>query len=264
MSEHSPTIGFIGAGRITSIFLSALERRPDGIGQITVSDAAPDVLRRLVGRFPDLEAAEDNRAPARQDVIFVALHPPILRKALPGLASALAPSAVVVSLAPVVSLAELSRLLDGFGRLVRMIPNAASLLGEGFNPSVFGPGLGAQDRERLHGLFSAFGSCPEVAEEKLEAYAILTAMGPTYLWFQLELLRELGNSFGLTDEEARTGLAAMAHGATRLLLESGLPAAEVMDTIPVKPLGEEAPAIEEAYRRRLVPLHRKLTGRPGG
>ncbi len=53
----------------------------------------------------------------------------------------------------------------------------------------------------------------------------------------------------------------MAHGAIRLLLESGLPFAEVEDTVPVKPLADDAPAIANAYRTRLVPLYRKLTGK---
>ncbi len=168
-----------------------------------------------------------------------------------------------MSLAPVVTLAELSRLLGGFGRLVRMIPNAPSLVGDGFNPTTYSPAItGRRTGHLLAGIFSAFGRYPEVAEEKLEAYAVLTAMGPTYLWFQLEVLRSLATSFGLTAEEAETGLAAMAHGAIRLLLESGLPFAEVEDTVPVKPLADDAPAIANAYRSRLEPLYRKLTGKP--
>ena len=53
----------------------------------------------------------------------------------------------------------------------------------------------------------------------------------------------------------------MVHGSTRLLLESGLAFPEVEDTIPVKPLAEDAPGIVEAYRRRLAPLHQKLRGK---
>ena len=106
-----------------------------------------------------------------------------------------------MSLAPVVTMAELSRLLGGFGRLVRMIPNAPSLVGDGFNPAAYSPALEARDRALLAGIFSAFGRFPEVAEEKLEAYAVLTAMGPTYLWFQLEVLRSLATSFGLTERK---------------------------------------------------------------
>jgi len=261
MNAKAPSVGFVGGGRITTILLSALARNPAAAGRAVVSDPDQEVRRRIWARFPELAVGAENMEPARQDVVFLALHPPVLRKALPEIAGDLTSSAIVVSLAPVVTLAELSHLLGGFGRLVRMIPNAPSLVGDGFNPTAYGPTLAARDRALLAGIFSVFGRCPEVAEEKLEAYAVLTAMGPTYLWFQLEVLRSLAISFGLTAEETDSGLAAMAHGAIRLLLESGLPFAEVEDTVPVKPLADDAPAIANAYQTRLTPLYRKLTGK---
>ena len=255
------SIGFLGGGRVAGILLAGLARQTLGVGSVVVAEPAQAPREKLSARFPGILVGEDVLAAGRQEIVFVALHPPVLRKVLPTLAGALAPASTVISLAPVVSLAELSRLLGGHEKIARMIPNAPSMIGEGWNPTAFGPGVPEEDREALHGLFAWLGSAPEVPERKLEAYAVLTAMGPTYLWFQVEELLTLATSFGLGEEEARAGLAATLHGATRLLLESGLPAAEVEDTIPVKPLAEEADAIREAYRRRLVPLHAKLTGR---
>ena len=203
MNSKTPSIGFVGGGRITAILLSALDRNPGAVARVAVSDPDPEVRGRLLSRFPEMALGADNKEPARRDLVFLALHAPTLRKALPEIAGALTTSAIVVSLAPVVTLAELSRLLGGFGHVVRMIPNAPSLVGDGFNPTTYGPAITAQDRALLAGIFSAFGRYPEVAEEKLEAYAVLTAMGPTYLWFQLEVLRSLATSFGLTDRRGR-------------------------------------------------------------
>ncbi len=76
------------------------------------------------------------------------------------------------------------------------------LLQEGYNPVAFGPGITKDEKKALEKLFKALGDCPEVQEEKLEAYAIVTAMGPTYLWFQLYELLDLGKSFGMSDREA--------------------------------------------------------------
>ena len=84
------------------------------------------------------------------------------------------------------------------------------------------------------------GKCPEVEESKLEAYAMITAMGPTYMWFQWQELRSLAESFGMSSAEAATGVAEMVSGAANTLFGSGMPAEEVIDLIPVKPLGEEA------------------------
>jgi pyrroline-5-carboxylate reductase len=52
----------------------------------------------------------------------------------------------------------------------------------------------------------------------------------------------------------------MAEGAVKMLFGSGMPAEEVIDLIPVKPLGEDEAAIRASYRARLEPLYRKLKG----
>ena len=102
------------------------------------------------------------------------------------------------------------------------------------------------------------GECPEVVESKLEAYAIVTAMGPTYLWFQWQELQDLSESFGMTSAEAETGIAEMIAGAAKTLFGSGLAAEEVVDLIPVKPLGEEETIIRSMYKSKLTPLYEKL------
>lgn len=46
-------------------------------------------------------------------------------------------------------------------------------------------------------------------EDKLEAYAVITSMGPTYLWFQLHELYEIAKEFGMSDGEARNAISKM-------------------------------------------------------
>jgi len=86
-------------------------------------------------------------------------------------------------------------------------------------------------------------------------------MGPTYLWFQWQKLRELGESFGLTRSEVDGGLEAMITGSAKLLFQSGLSFEDVVDTIPVKPLADVSGQIEEIYSTRLTALYDKLKGR---
>jgi Pyrroline-5-carboxylate reductase len=84
-------------------------------------------------------------------------------------------------------------------------------------------------------------------------------MGPTYLWYQLYELADLGRSFGLPPEAVTTALAATVEGTSRTMSESGLSPAEVMDLVPVRPLAAIEPGVREAYATTLSGLHRKLT-----
>lgn len=156
------------------------------------------------------------------------------------------------------TLARLTGLLGGFARLARVIPNAPSVVNLGFNPAAFAPSLPVADKADITALLSPLGECPEVAEEKLEAYAILTAMGPTYLWFQLQVLREMAAGFGLSDTEIIPALKRMVCGGARTLLESGLSPAEVMDLIPVKPLADMEAQVTDLYRARLPALYQNI------
>jgi pyrroline-5-carboxylate reductase len=261
MNSHS--IGFIGGGRVARILLGGLERAGAFPATCVVSDLDAKVLETLRGRFPGIHTTgADNAEPARQEIVFGALHPPVLKEALPGVGKHLRPGAIFVSLAPVIRIPGLHGALRGFGRVARMIPNAASIVGSGFNPIAFAEGIDQEARKNLVDWLGALGECPEVPDEDLEAYAILTAMGPTYFWYQFAELVRLGIDLGLDEESTRHALERMLHGGVEAFFGSGLMADEVIDLIPVKPLEATEDGVREAYRTRLRALHDKLTQRP--
>lgn len=255
------SIGFIGGGRVARIILSGLERKKKWPGKVIVSDANADILKNLKKRFPKIEAAGgDLKKPAAADVVFFALPPPAIMGILGEMKPKLRRDAIVVSLAPKVSISQISGGLDGFSRIIRMIPNAPSVVNNGFNPLAFSAAFSKDEKKKLRTWFKILGDCPEVAEEKLEAYAIITAMGPTYFWFQLYELEELGKTFGMTPKEVKESLAKMMQGALKTMTDSGLTPSDVMDLIPVKPLGEDEANIRNTYRTKLQGLYSKLKG----
>jgi pyrroline-5-carboxylate reductase len=251
------TIGFIGGGRITRILLDGWQRAKALPGRVVVRDCNAAALAKLKSHVPGIEPGPASSA-AAQDIVFLAVHPPVMGDVLASIKHSVKPGAMVVSLAPKFTVAKLTELFGGFARLARVIPNAPSIINQGFNPVVFGPALAAADKAELLALLAPLGECPEVAEAKLEGYALLTGMGPTYLWFQLQVLREVAAGCGLSEGDIAPALKRMVCGGTRTLLESGLTPAEVMDLIPVKPLAEMEASVLEMYRTRLPGLYQKI------
>lgn len=257
MTEKS--VGFIGGGRVTNIILGGLRRAGKMPRDVVVSDSNPDVLLRLKANYPEIrEAHNDNRAAAAREFVFAALHPPAMGPCMDEIKDCLEPGSILISLAPKLTAARLTGALGGFSRIVRVIPNAPSIIGEGFNPIFFSETLAQAEREDVVELIRPLGKCPVVEEGKLEAYAILTAMGPTYLWFQLNELRAIAEGCGLSRGEAQAGTSEMAAGAAKTLFGSGMAAEEVMDLVPLKPLGEDEAGIKAAYHVRLEGLYAKL------
>lgn len=250
--------GFIGAGRVTRILMEGFKRADGLADRILVNDIDGDVAADLQKKFLFLESTKDAAEVARQDYVFLALHPPAMTAGMEGVRNRLKEDAVIISLAPKVTLERLTAGLNGFNRITRWLPSAASLIGRGHNPCAFSHALAPAEQSELKALFSSVGDCIEVPEEKIEAYAMIIAMGPTYFWFQWQHLFELGRTFGLSEEELASGMPAMLSGAIELFYHAGLTPGEVHDLIPVRPLAEEEPAIRSAYENKLTALFQKL------
>jgi pyrroline-5-carboxylate reductase len=260
MDNHSRRIGFIGGGRVTRILAGRWERVGLRPAALLVHEPGDEAFEKLMALTPRAMRATLEEA-AAADVVFLALHPPAIGPALPAVRGGLGPAATVVSLAPKVSLAGLTTGL-GTTRLARMIPNAPSIVGRGYNPVAFGEGVDAATRASLATLFAPWGPAPEVDEAALEAYAILTGMGPTYFWFQWQALRELAGELGLPAGQADEALRHMLEGAVSTLFDGGLAPGQVMDLIPVRPLESVEADLTAAYRDKLLALFAKI--RPGG
>ena len=87
---------------------------------------------------------------------------------------------------------------------------------------------------------------------------MVSAMGHTYFWFQLQQLKELGLSFGLSDKEANETITEMLWGTTETLFNSGLTYDKVVDLVPVKPMSEHENTIKEYYKTNLTGLYQKI------
>ena len=232
------SIGFIGGGRIANVFLGGWSHANALPAKVLVHDCNQDTVEKLKVRYPRVESASLEDA-AGQDVVFLAVPPPVVTSVLPQVGKALKTDGILVSLVPKFRLAKMTEILGGFNRITRMIPNAASIVGKGYNPTTFSNSLSETDQCELCHLFSPLGECVQVPEIQLEAYAVLTAQSLTYFWPQIAMLASLGETCGLSREASLDGIGKMLSGAVAAIRDSGLPVASVQDLVPVKPLADE-------------------------
>ena len=139
-----------------------------------------------------------------------------------------------------------------------MIPNATSYINEGYNPVTFSQGFDQSEISVVMDLFKLLGNTFLVAEPKLEAYALMSAMLPTYFWFQWNELTKIGIQMGLSDEESKASVNQTLVAAINLMFNSGISPEQVMDLIPVKPIGEHQAQISEIYQSKLMGLFEKI------
>jgi len=82
VSPVKDSIGFIGGGRIVSILLGGWARAGAMPGRVTVFDCSEDALARLKAAHPRTQTTGVVAEAASRDVVFLAVHPPVIKEVL--------------------------------------------------------------------------------------------------------------------------------------------------------------------------------------
>jgi pyrroline-5-carboxylate reductase len=255
---NTTSIGFIGSGRITKIMLQAFINKNAGFQKIAVFDINAENTTKIKQQFPAVEISDIEQA-SSQETVVIALHPPVIMETLEKIAPIVTEKTILLSLAPKIKITGMANKLKSVTKIARLIPNATSIINEGYNPVCFSSSFSVNEKTRLMEMLNNLGETFEVPEEKLEAYAIISAMAPTYFWFQWKKLAALGVEFGLEKEEASKAVYRSLVAALDALFKSGLNESDVLDLIPVKPIGENEKEIENVFDQKLKTLYSKLT-----
>lgn len=251
-------VGFVGGGRIVRIILNGWKNKKVLPEDIKVLEIKSEAGQQLKSAFPEVQVFDTMTGLAGSEIIFLAVHPPVMSEILPELPKILTPEMVVCSFVPKFGLLKLVELLGGFDRVIRMNPLATSYVNAGYNPVSFGPGLSADDKNKFLSQMAVLGQTPEIPDHLIEVYASISAMGPSYLWFLFYELVKLGEEFGLSRPQALEAVSSMLIGAARTMNESGLKPEEVIDLIPAQPFAEEAEMIKNLYRQKITSIFNKL------
>lgn len=251
------TIGFIGGGRITKIFLEGFKNKNIQFKAVKVYDHNHETATALKNAYPQIELAETPAETAKTDVIVIAVHPPVVMETLEKISGVVNEETIVVSLAPKITIEKIASKIKT-ANIVRMIPNATSYINEGYNPMAFHPAMLKKEKKQIKKLLKPLGKTFETEEHKLEGYAIISGMLPTYFWFQWQELEAIGEKTGLSKEEAAKTIRNTLKNAIKLYYKSGLTPTEVMDLIPVKPIGESEEEIKNTLNTKLLGLFEKI------
>ena len=251
------TLGFIGGGRITRIILQAFKNKNAEFDSIIVFDPDKKTTDALKEQYSEIVIAGSPETAAKQDIVFLAIHPPILMETLDKIKDVVNDESVLISLAPKITLEKMAQVIPA-SMLIRMIPNASSYINKGYNPVTFHGSFADKLKQSLMEIFKLLGKTLEVDESKLEGYAIVSAMLPTYFWFQWKKMEEIAVQTGFTEKKSRKIIRATLSRSLKLFYKSGLSSDEVMDLIPVKPIGEYEEEIESIFQTKLLELYDKI------
>jgi pyrroline-5-carboxylate reductase len=197
VSDEPKYITLIGPGAMAEAMISGLLRQ-----KITIPERILAAGPRL-GRVEELQQRygilpyTDNRAAAAQgSVVILSIKPQRLSKVLAGLAGAIAPDALVLS---IIAGATISTISNGLNHaaVVRSMPNTPAQIGEGITVWTASPAVSPDQMDTARQVLSALGQEVFVEEEYyLDMATALSGTGPAYVFMFMEALIDAGVHMG--------------------------------------------------------------------
>ncbi len=225
-------VGFVGAGQMAQAlargFVQAGLVEPTRIVAYDPVAAALDALSAAVA---GIRRADGNRQVVEDaDVVFLAIKPQQVNRALADLRPGTTPAKLFVSVAAGITLHRLCEGL-GTGRVIRVMPNTPCLVGRGAAGFSLGPAASTDDGRLVAELMNAVGIAVPVEEALLDAVTGLSGSGPAFVYVLIEALSDAGVRMGLPRATAATLAAHTVRGAADMVLATGEHPAVLKDRV---------------------------------
>jgi pyrroline-5-carboxylate reductase len=276
-------LGFIGGGNMAeALARGLLEKEIFNPDDLIVSDIDP-MRRRKLARSLKIETTDDNLAVlGNSSALVIAVKPQNVDDVLGEMAAAMAasnepdgskPSRAVkpsskspkpapkagkpkdqtaragdrlfISIAAGISLARMTSTLGRGARVIRVMPNAPAMVGQGMAALVRAPGASRADEAFALRIFGAVGDAVALADENLlDAVTALSGSGPAYVYLFVMALADAAVSEGLTPELALRMALKTLRGAEENMRRSPISAAELI-RIVASPGGTTEAALQK-------------------
>jgi pyrroline-5-carboxylate reductase len=238
-------LGFIGGGNMAeALARGLLQKKVFAPSDLIASDVDPGRRRKLTRQLK-IKTTDSNLEVLREArAILLAVKPQTIDEVLAELAAAMsspAPSSDGAKRASVIKPADrlfisiaagitLGRLTAALGkRVIRVMPNAPAMVGQGMAAMVGAPGAGKADEAFALRIFRAVGDAVALSEESLlDAVTALSGSGPAYVYLFVKALADAAVSEGLPPELAARMALKTIRGAEENMRQSDLSPAELI------------------------------------
>lgn len=242
-------IGFLGGGNMGGALMQGLTTAENsGFSAIAAYDPSPASRERLAAMGVEtVESAQELFDSC--DAIVLAVKPQILRGAVEPYAGALT-GKLVISIAAGWTIAQLKELLPEGTRILRAMPNTASLVSCGICMLCEAPELTEADRKAGETLFGSVGTYMWLDEHYIDAVIGVSGSGAAYVYMFIDAMACGGVRMGLPRDLALKLAAQTVNGAAQMVLQTGSHPDALKDAV-CSPAGTTIEAVRLLEQRGL-------------
>jgi pyrroline-5-carboxylate reductase len=240
-------LGFIGGGNMAEALIRGLiANKVFSPAALIASDIDPG-RRRKLKRQLRIETTAANADVVREcPAVLIAVKPQNIDEALSEIAAGLAPTSATkrgsrsnspaqrkgrlfISIAAGITTARIAGGLGEMARVIRVMPNAPAMVGQGMAAIVRGPGATRADETFALRIFRAVGDAIALTDEnQLDAVTALSGSGPAYVYLFVKAMADAAVAEGLPVDLATRMALKTIRGAEENMRQSPLDAAELI------------------------------------
>ena len=232
-------LGFIGGGNMAeALARGLLAKKVFKASQLIASDIDPARRRKLSRTLGIATAADNLEVVTQAPAIVVAVKPQTIDAVLEELGAATrawanstpaAATRLFISIAAGIPCARIERAIGKGARLIRAMPNAPAMIGQGMAGLVRGSGASKADLAFALKIFRAVGDAVELSNEcDLDIVTALSGSGPAYVYLFIKSLADAAVADGLPRELALRMALQTVRGAEHHMRHCGLEPAELI------------------------------------
>jgi len=215
-------ITFIGGGNMAHAMLSGLKNNGFTMQNICVVEPSAEKRAQLASQF-GIEITDNLDDAHQSNIIILAIKPQQLKEVCLNLSAHLSQQ-LVISIAAGIRTNDISRWLNNYPCIVRVMPNTPSQIQAGVSALYARDEVAESQRSAAIQILNAIGKTLWLEDEKdMDAVTAISGSGPAYVFYLIEALTDAGVKLGLSGENARLLALETFAGASLLAAQSTFP-----------------------------------------
>lgn len=223
-------IGFIGTGNMGGAILKSLTLQ-NGLYEIFAYEINAELAGSLCRQYPVRFLKSIGELVEVCQVVIAAVKPAHMGNVMSQCAQSFDSTKLFITIAAGLPIKYYENFLGSDKKIVRTMPNAPALIGEGMTIISYGKNVGKSEIELVNSIFSYVGKVEEMPENMMSEVIALTSSSPAYVFMLIEAMSDAAVRSGIPRNTSYRLAAQAVMGSAKMVLETGKHPGELKDIV---------------------------------